>query len=48
MGYQPLITDVNNIHENQPQTKKNSKWHQLEKTLFTIQSWIKFFQIRYK
>ena len=22
MGYQPLITDVNNIHENQPQTKK--------------------------
>ena len=22
MVYQPLITDVNNIHENQPQTKK--------------------------
>ena len=24
MGYQPLITDVNNIHENQPQTKKKT------------------------
>ena len=48
MGYQPLITDVNNIHENQPQTKKTVSDINWKKTLFTIQSWIKFFQIRYK